>query len=109
MSPVLSLELPQHKKHSLQMRSVLLIFAADPHLANKVEPFINLETEDISWDGIFRAPLSTGQKAAAYFAFGIWRDEPKPKVNIFDDALYMEPKLKYAVLSALAVRWGLMS
>ncbi|MGE0528463.1 MAG: hypothetical protein AB7G93_19890 [Bdellovibrionales bacterium] len=100
---------PQYssRKLSMQMRAVLLIFNADPYLMEAVAPHINLETESIQWEKIFKLPFSSGHKAAAQWAFGVWRDEALPRANFFDSALSMSPHLKVAVLEALCLRWGL--
>ncbi len=95
------------RKLSMQMRAVLLIFNADPYLMEAVSPYINLETESISWEGLFRIPFRRGHKAAAQWALAIWCDEPLNHVNFFKSAISMSPNLKVAVLEALCLRWGL--
>ncbi len=105
-SPVL--DLVCERKHSVQMRAVLLILNADPHLMNSVWPFLNLETETILWDEIFKIPFGSGHRGAISWAFSAWTDELRPRANCFDGALSMTPNLKAAVLQALALRWGLV-
>jgi len=41
------------RKHSLQMRAVLHVLKADPHLYERVFPIINFDTETIFWNEIF--------------------------------------------------------
>jgi hypothetical protein len=92
---------------SQQMRAVLLIFNADPYLMDAVTPHINLETESIYWDQIYKLRLCSGHRAAVAWAYGIWTDEQRPKTNCFDLSLAMSPQLKVGVLEALCLRWGL--
>ncbi|MCM2282838.1 MAG: hypothetical protein NDI61_13440 [Bdellovibrionaceae bacterium] len=95
------------RKLSTQMRAVLLIFGADKFLMESVAPFINFDTETISWDQINKIPFGSGHRAATAWAYGVWTDQPRPKSNVFDAALSMSPGLQAAVLQALALRWGL--
>ncbi len=108
MSPSPVLNLVSERKHSVQMRAVLFILNADPHLMNSVWPFLNLETETIFWDEIFKIPFGSGNRAGASWAYCIWTDELRPRANCFDAALSMTPNLQAAVLQALALRWGLV-
>ena len=78
MSAVMSK--PQ-RKLSTQMQAVLLILNADPNLIERVKPFINLETETISWDPLLKMSLGSGHRAAITWAYGIWVDEPRPGSN----------------------------
>ena len=92
---------------STQMRAVLLIFGADRFLLEAVKPFIDYREENIFWDHIWKIPLCRRHKAAVLFAYAVWRDETRPKSNLFDAALSMNLSLKRACLDALALRWGL--
>jgi hypothetical protein len=98
---------PSNPKLSQQICAVLILLSADPHLMKSVEPFINLDTETISWDAIFKIPFGSGHRGAVSWAYSIWTDEMRPRANIFDGALSMSPALQVAVLQALAKRWGL--
>jgi hypothetical protein len=95
------------KKPSQQMRALLCLFSADPFLLDRVKPFIDLERESIHWDQIFKINFGSGHRAAVTWAYGIWTDEQRPRVNIFDAALSMDSRLQTAALQALALRWGL--
>lgn len=92
---------------SLQMQAVLHVLKTDPHLFERVSPFINLQTETIYWNEIFRMGFGSGHRAAVTWCYGIWVDEPRPRSNCFDAALRMDPNFQKAVLEALAMRWGL--
>ena len=94
------------KKFSQQMRAVLLIFNADPFLMEAVAPYVNFETESIYWNNILRLPLSSGQKTAVRWAYGVWTDE-QPKGNCFGGALSLSAHYQVAILEALCLRWGL--
>ena len=95
------------QKFSLQMQAVLLILNADPYLKKNIEPFINFETETISWDQVLKIAFSSGHRAAITWSYCIWTDELRPRSNPFDAALSMDQNLQLAVLQALALRWGL--
>jgi hypothetical protein len=95
-------------KMSQQMQAVMMIFNADEFLMESVSPFINLETETISWEKILKLPFGSGHKGAVRWAYGVWTDE-MPKGNCFDGALSMSPFLKVGVLEGLCLRWGLRS
>jgi len=89
------------------MRAVLHVLKADPHLYERVFPFINFDTETIYWNEIFRIGFGSGHRGAVTWCYGIWVDEPRPRSNCFNAALSMDPRLQVAVLEALAMRWGL--
>lgn len=107
MSHAVSMTEKPERKLSTQMRAVLLIFGADDHLMKAVSPFINLDTETIHWDQIFKIPFGAGHCAAVTWAYGVWTDGPRTRTNCFDAALSMTPNLQVAVLQALALRWGI--
>ena len=98
--------LPQ-KRLSTQMCAILMIFAADPQLMTSVEPFVDLTTESVDWEGIHKTLMNSGYKAAVSFAFGLWTDRVLEGSNPFELALSMEPPLKRACLRAIALRCGL--
>lgn len=102
-----SIQKSRDRKPSLQMRAVLHVLKADPHLFERVSPFINMETETIYWNEIFRMGFGPGHRGAVSWAYGIWVDEPRPRANSFEAALSMDSVLQVAVLEALAMRWGL--
>ncbi len=95
------------RKYSRQMQAVLHVLRTDSYLYERVSPFINLDTETIYWNEIFRLGFGSGHRGAITWCYGIWRDEPKPRANCFDAALNMDPRFQVAVLEALAMRWGL--
>ncbi len=89
------------------MCAVLVLLSADQFLMKSVEAFINLNTETIYWDEIFKISFGSGHRASISWAYGIWTDEMRPSANLFDGALSMSPALQSAALQALAMRWGL--
>jgi hypothetical protein len=95
------------RKVSRQMQAVLTIFSADSYVMDAVRPNINLETETILWDPIFKFGWCSGHRACILWAYSLWTDELRPRMNPFDAALSLSPKLQTAVLKALSVRWGL--
>jgi hypothetical protein len=95
------------RKPSTQMRALLLIFKADPYLSDALSPFINLETESIYWDKIFKLPLGSDHRAAILWAYGIWTDSQSPKGDVFDVADSLTANFQAAILEALCLRWGL--
>ncbi len=105
MTPAISTQ--PTKKYSVQMRAVLMVLEADHYLMNSVRPFINFDTETIHWNQILKIPFGSGHRAAITWLYGIWTDEERPGSNCFDAALSMSPNLQFAVLKALALRWGL--
>ena len=96
------------RKLSAQLRAVLLIVQADPHLEQLVMPHISLETESINWEKIYSIEFCPGHKAAITWCFNLWTDRYRPRVNSFDAALSLESHFKQAVLHALGLRWGLV-
>lgn len=95
------------RKLSTQMRAVLTILSADSYLMGIVEPHINLSTETIHWDPIFKFPWCSGHRGCVVWAYSLWTDEIRSRANPFDAALSLSPKLQIAVLKALSLRWGL--
>ena|ERR1700692_2151608 len=95
------------RKLSTQLEAVLMILNADPNLMERVRPFINIETETISWEPLLKMGLGSGHRGAITWAYGIWVDEPRPGSNPFYAALSLDPNLQVAVLKALGLRWGL--
>ncbi len=107
MSFAMSIQESQsQRKHSVQMRAVLVIFGADPYLMKSVEPFVAFDTETINWDGIFKLSLSPAIKGACIWAYSCWTDNQRPRANYFEMALNMDANLQAAILKALALRWG---
>jgi len=99
--------LASNQKLSQQMCAVLILLSADASLMKSVESFINLNTETINWDEIFKIPFGSGHRAAISWAYGVWTDEMRPSANLFDGSLSMSQALQVATLQALAKRWGL--
>ena len=93
--------------YSTELRAVLRIIEADDFLARNVLPFIDCERESIEWDKIFSMSYGSGHYAAVTMAYGIWTDHLKAGCDPFDMAFSLGPNLQRAVLSALAIRWGL--
>lgn len=107
MSPALSLKPTSDRKHSVQMRAVLSILRSEPALFQLLSKFLDLETETIFWDEIYKLPMAAEHRIAVSWAYSIWTDQPRPRANYFEGALSMTPDLQFAVLNALAIRWGL--
>jgi hypothetical protein len=97
-----------NRRTSVQMGAVLRIFNVDHALMTAVKPHIDFENESILWDEIFALPLDSRQRAAAVWAYSIWTDKPRGRINSFDIAFSMDRPLQIAVLEALALRWGLL-
>ncbi|MBL7545529.1 MAG: hypothetical protein JNL11_17045 [Bdellovibrionaceae bacterium] len=95
------------RRISTQMRAVLTILSADPYVMEVVKHYINLDTETIQWDPIFKFGWSSGHRACVLWAYSLWTDEIRTRSNPFDAALSLNPKLQTAVLTALSIRWGL--
>jgi hypothetical protein len=99
---------PRHR-YSNELRAVLRIIEADDFLVRNVLPFIDCERESIDWDRIFSMSFGSGHYAAVTAAYGIWTDHVREGCDPFNMAFSLGPKLQLAVLSALAIRWGLAS
>ena len=89
------------------MRAVLLVLDADPYLKPMIEPHIDLQNESIYWSEIFKLPFGSGHKAATAWLFGFWTDEQNPDADVFSKSHSMDRRLQLAVISALALRWGI--
>jgi len=98
---------PIFRESSMQMKAVLMILRADLDLLCLVDPFLDLYTETIFWDKIWKLPLLSHQKAALVFAYSLWTDEIKPRCNPFEMAFLMNFQMRKACLNAMALRWGL--
>jgi hypothetical protein len=99
----------QVKKLSTQIRAVLMIFTSSPALYEVVRPSIDLTTESIDWETIFKVTSSSCFRACAQWAYAIWTDRLPAKSNPFDGALKLEPEIQKCILRALSLRWGLNS
>lgn len=99
---------PRHR-YSTELRAVLRIIESDDFLVRNVLPFIDCERESIAWDRIFSMSFGSGHYAAVAMAYGIWTDHQRAGCDPFDMAFSLGPNLQRAVLSALALRWGLTS
>ena len=97
---------PRHRC-STELRAVLRIIEADDFLVRNVLPFIDCESESIDWDRIFSMSFGSGHYAAVTAAYGIWTDHVREGCDPFDMAFSLGQNLQRAVLSALAIRWGL--
>ena len=93
------------EKLSNQMRAVLRIVTAEQHLSDAVFRFINIESESIDWEPIFKLDLGAGNRAAILIAYAVWTDQLKPDCQLFEDSLSMTPDLKRACLKAIGIRW----
>ena len=100
---------PEYREPSMQMKAVLMILRADLDLLCLVDQFLDLSTETIFWDKIWKLPLLSHQKAALVFAYSLWTDEIKPRCNPFEMAFLMNFQTRKACLNAMALRWGLLT
>ena len=91
------------------MRGVLSIFASDRFLKDAVLKYVDIHSESIQWDQIFKVSFSSGHKAAVEIAYLIWTDEIPENANPFAAALTMDCETQEACLRALALRWGISS
>ena len=84
----------QPKKHSVQMRAILIVLAADPDLKQMIEPHIDLQNESIYWSEILKIPCGSGHKAAITWLYGLWVDEQHPEFDVFSKAHCMDRRLQ---------------
>ncbi len=92
-----------------ELRAVLLILDSDDELKRKALPHVNVERQDINWNGIFENDFGSGHRACLCWAKSLWTDRTPAKVDIFDRSFSMSPRLQTVVLRAVAIRWGLAS
>ena len=97
----------QGRELPLELWAVLLIFNADDELRTKALPFVNIERQTIDWDRISSHYFGSGHSAAVLWAKAIWLDQMPPKSDPFDRAFSMDNRLRFVVLKALGIRWGL--
>ena len=90
-----------------ELSAVLVILNADNELKTKALPFVNVEKQEIDWNGIFGNAFGSGHRAACVWAKSLWTDQAPAKVDAFDRAFSMSPGLRAAVIRALMIRWGL--
>lgn len=91
---------------STQMSAVMTIISACGDLGAVASPFINIKLERIEWDPIFKQRWSLSQKTALAWAYAFWRDETRPRFNLFESSTLMDEKMQIAVLKAAMIRWG---
>lgn len=96
------------RRLSVQMRAILMILEADPHLKAALSPHLDLNMESIYWDKIFKLPFGSDQFTIVGWIYAIWTDELRPRVNLFDGSVNLSPRVQAAILNALALRWGLV-
>lgn len=94
------------KQSSREIRAILRIFNADEELKRKALPHVNVERESINWPAIWNNDFGGGHSAALVWAQAIWCSMVETKADPFDRAFAMDPKLQFAVVKALAIRWG---
>lgn len=95
------------KKPSREMRAVLTIFTVDEELKRKALPFVDIEHDRIDWDGVLANDYGGGHGAAVKWALAIWGDCVPEGADPFSRAFAMDDRLRIAILTALAIRWGL--
>lgn len=95
------------RKMSEQMRAVMTILSSSEELLKKAKPYVDLGNESINWDEIFKVAKSASHQSLVGFAFALWRDELKPRINIFDGALNLDRSAQMAILQAMMIRWNL--
>ena len=89
---------------SQQMKAVMTIIAACDDINRYASPHIDLRSDKIDWDAIFKVRWTTSQKTALAWAFALWRDETRPRINVFENAPAMDRELQVAVLHAIMIR-----
>lgn len=94
---------------SQQRKAVMTIISTCEDMNRYASPHIDLSKDQINWDPIFKVRWTTSQKTALGWAFALWRDEPRPRLNIFENSSAMDRELQVAVLHALMIRWGVPS
>ena len=91
---------------SQQMKAVMTIISACDDMNRYASPHIDLRLDKIDWDPIFKVRWTTSQKTALGWAFALWRDEPRPRFNVFESSSAIDRELQNAILHALMIRWG---
>ena len=102
-------ELPTETALPRELRAVITILVSDPELVRKALPYVNIDRQEIDWDGIYANDFGGAHSAALSWAKAVWCDKVAAKSDPFDMAFSMNPKLQSAVLRALAIRWGLVA
>lgn len=95
------------RKMSQQMSAVMTVISSHAEMLKLAKSYIDLENERIDWDGLFKQANSSAHKAAFGFAFALWRDELRPRINIFEGVLNMDQGVQLAILQAMMIRWNL--
>jgi hypothetical protein len=101
-----SVEPSTDRQVSLQMRSVITIFAADNGLFDVLSPFIDFANNSIDWPRIRSLSLCSGHKAVVDWAWICWCGEIPEGTNPFDAVPDLDDQFRRAIVKALAVRWG---
>ena len=91
---------------SQQMKAVMTIVSACSDMNRYASPHIDLRLDKIDWDPIFKVRWTMSQKTALGWAFALWRDEARPRLNVFENSAAMDRELQVAVLHAAMIRWG---
>lgn len=90
------------------LEAVLRIVEADDYLARAVRPFIDEESLSIDWERIFLIKFGKAHDTALKIAYGIWNDRLHQGFDPFQAPFSMTPKLRLAVLEALAMKWRMV-
>lgn len=87
-----------------ELKAVLHLFSHDEELRSKALPHVDVETQSIDWNAIFKHHYGSGHYGAILWAYAIWRDTQGP-YEPFQTAFAMDAGLRRAALRALAIRW----
>ena len=98
---------PEPRLPSRQMRAVLTILATDPELDRITSRFVDIKNDSIQWKPIFDSAMSSGQRCALSWARALWCEQlPVNADYIMLDAVHnLEPRLKGAIVKAIATTW----
>jgi len=88
------------------MLAVLVIMSSDFYLKECTKPFIDLKTQEIQWDQVFKLRLNSPHKIAVAWAYALWSKEIYPGTHPFDGLSALDPELKRSILKALTLSWA---
>ena len=91
-----------------EFQAVVRIVEADDNLARAVRPYIDEKNVTIDWNKIFLIKFGKAHDTALKIAHSIWNDRLHRGFDPFQSPFSMTPKLRLAVLEALAMKWRMV-